>query len=76
MTAFDSHRAVGRKKIRIEKISDERNRQARHPAMHAMHGKMKALLPQRLLHVTATVICVPAPLMASSRPHQSSRFPL
>ena len=45
MTASDLHRAVGRKKIRIEKISDERNRQARHPAMHAMHGKMKALCP-------------------------------
>ncbi|CAK0782798.1 hypothetical protein CVIRNUC_005993 [Coccomyxa viridis] len=54
MTASDLHRAVGRKKIRIEKISDERNRQARHPAMHAMHGKMKALLPQRLLHVMVT----------------------
>ena len=67
MTASDLHRAVGRKKIRIEKISDERNRQARHPAMHAMHGKMKALLPQRLLHVTVTLIRMLAPLMASSR---------
>ena len=73
MTGWALHRAVGRKKIRIEKISDERNRQARHPAMHAMHGSMNALLPQRLFHATVMTIRMLAALMASSQVLQSSR---
>ena len=56
MTGFALHCAVGRQKIRIEMISDERNRQARNPAMHVMHGSMNAFLFQRLLLDTVMIV--------------------
>ena len=54
--------AVGRKKIRIEKISDERNRQVAHSRLHAQCCPM----PYYLQHPCSGINLQPTPALPRS----------